>query len=367
MVCKECGHNIQREETFCPACGTMAPQAPFESAAAAGSSTASAGLPIGHASSTAQPERPLTMYRMRASQAAAEPLPQPIEPAPQPAEAVTPPQEQAFLPAERGGDRRERIIPFPQPISAADLVGDSAAVRAAHDSQLEALEPMPVVPETGTCPECGRPSGKNDLVCQSCGMKLVQPRVARAKVAERAGPLFAAYSYENFSRVGEAEDLASKMDRLRLASRINRARAKIRTPKTRLPMLEILVAVLLLGGALVAVWILHASLPAESSPSNIRVSVWPANAQIGMGRAFDFSASIVGTDNTDVTWSVDEGDEGGRIIPRGAKSIGGAVSAQAVYIAPNTPGTYHVTVTNKADLRKYDSAEITVTGPEKRQ
>ena len=367
MVCKECGHNIQREEGFCPGCGATVPQALFESAAAAASSTAAAGLPIGHASSTAQPDRPLTMYRMRASQAAAEPVPQHVEPVSQPAESIPQPVEPVSPPLERTADRKERVIPFPQPIAPADVLRSELAAHVAQESApLESLEPMPVVPQTGRCPECGRPSGKNDLFCQSCGMKLVQQTTSPSKAAGQSRPLFAGFAYENFKTQQQDENLANRMERLRVASRINRARARLRTPKTHLPVLEILIAVLLLGGAAIAVWILHGSMPAPETPSNIRVTVWPASAEVGMGRAYDLSASIVGTDNTDVNWTIDEGDAGGRIIPRSAKSIGGAVSAQAVYIAPNTPGTFHVTATTKADLRKFDSAEITVPGPQKR-
>ena len=36
---------------------------------------------------------------------------------------------------------------------------------------------------------------------------------------------------------------------------------KDRKSKSRLPILEILVAILLLGGAAVAIWIMHSSLP----------------------------------------------------------------------------------------------------------
>src|SRR5215472_1849356 len=296
MVCKECGHNIQREEKYCPGCGATVPQALFESAAAAASSTAAAGLPIGHASSTAQPDRPLTMYRMRASQAAAEPAPQHVEPAPQPAEAISQPAEPVPTPSERIADRKERVIPFPQPISTADGLRNEIAAHSGMESvPLEALEAMPVVPQTGRCPECGRPSGKEDLFCPSCGMKLVRQATSPSKAAERPNQLFAGYAYENFRTPQQEENLASRMDRLRVASRINRARAKLRTPKTHLPVLEILIAVLLLGGAAIAVWILHASMPAPEPPSNIRVTVWPVNAEVGMGKAYDFSASIVGT------------------------------------------------------------------------
>jgi chitinase len=79
------------------------------------------------------------------------------------------------------------------------------------------------------------------------------------------------------------------------------------------------------------------------------------------GKAFDFSATVSGTDDTQVIWTVQEGDAGGRVVTRRAKAEGGTLSSRVVYIAPRTPGTYHLLATSKAEPRKSASAEATVT------
>jgi len=135
-----------------------------------------------------------------------------------------------------------------------------------------------------------------------------------------------------------------------------------RRRKSRLPVLEILVIVLLLVGAGAAVWMLHSSLPPKHAAvaPNVDILLAPTTARVAPGRAVDFSATVTGTDDVEVDWSVQEGDAGGRVVPRGAKADGGTVSTLAVYIAPETPGTYHLLATSKADPQKSASAEITV-------
>jgi chitinase len=130
-----------------------------------------------------------------------------------------------------------------------------------------------------------------------------------------------------------------------------------------LPVLEILVIVLLVAGAGAAVWILRSSLPGKTTaaPSSVIVAIVPASARVVAGKAFDFSATVSGTDDAQVTWTVEEGVAGGRVVNRGAKADGGTVSSLGVYIAPRTPGTYHLMATSKADPRESASAEVTVT------
>jgi hypothetical protein len=144
--------------------------------------------------------------------------------------------------------------------------------------------------------------------------------------------------------------------------RLPRPIAKKPQSKARLPVLEILVILVLLIGAVIAVWMLHSSLPAKRAavPANVTVTLSPATARVAVGHAADFAASINGTDDIEVEWSVQEGDAGGRVIPRGAKATGGKISALAVYIAPDSPGTYHLVATSKADSEKSATAEITV-------
>jgi hypothetical protein len=65
-------------------------------------------------------------------------------------------------------------------------------------------------------------------------------------------------------------------------------------------------------------------------------------------QTFTFHASVTGTSNTAVTWSVTEA------------SAGGSVTTAGVYTAPSTGGTYHVVATSQADPSKSQSATVTV-------
>jgi hypothetical protein len=133
--------------------------------------------------------------------------------------------------------------------------------------------------------------------------------------------------------------------------------------KLGMPALLALLAVLMIAGATVAFWILRSSLPGRGTAGrpNVDVAIVPTTAQVAAGDALDFAASVSGAENLEVTWSVQEGEAGGRAVPRGAQAIGGKVSLLAVYIAPGTPGRYHLLVTSKADPKKSAAAEITVT------
>ncbi len=82
----------------------------------------------------------------------------------------------------------------------------------------------------------------------------------------------------------------------------------------------------------------------------IAVSVSPTSAQVQAGATQTFTASVTGTNNTAVTWSVVE-------------SGGGSISAAGVYTAPATPGTYHVVATSVADSRRSATAEVVVLAP----
>jgi Immunoglobulin I-set domain len=132
--------------------------------------------------------------------------------------------------------------------------------------------------------------------------------------------------------------------------------------RSRLPLMLVIVAVLVVLGAAIAYWILHSSMPQRrvAPPSNINVSLTPGSAQVIVGNALDFAATVTGADNPEVTWWVREGAAGGRVVSRGARAMGGKVSLLAVYIAPKQPGTYHLLVTCKADTMKSAAAEITV-------
>jgi len=81
--------------------------------------------------------------------------------------------------------------------------------------------------------------------------------------------------------------------------------------------------------------------------SGITVSISPSSAALPAGGTQTFSATVNGTTNTAVAWSVAEGANGG--------SVSGGL-----YTAPATPGTYHVVATSAADPTQSATATVTV-------
>jgi hypothetical protein len=211
----------------------------------------------------------------------------------------------------------------------------------------EPIEPpretvLPVEPERQQCLQCGNLQPVHNDFCDSCGAAL---NASVTPVVEAPPQRFIPTAFDLLPVIEPEEP-------------------KPRRRKTKLPVLEILVAVLLLFGAGFAVWMLRSSLPGKTlaPASNVEVTISPENAQVKAGNGFDFAATVSGTDDAEVTWTVQEGEDGGRVVPRGAKASNGGISQLAVYVAPKVPGTYHLVATSKADTRKSASAEITVSG-----
>jgi hypothetical protein len=86
------------------------------------------------------------------------------------------------------------------------------------------------------------------------------------------------------------------------------------------------------------------------TPEVVTVTISPENVTLNTGGTQTFTATVTGTTNTAVTWSVQEGDAGGTITTTGG-----------VYTAPNTAGTYHVVATSQDDPTKFATATVTVT------
>ncbi len=80
----------------------------------------------------------------------------------------------------------------------------------------------------------------------------------------------------------------------------------------------------------------------------VAVSLNPNTASLQTSQTQAFSATVTGSTNTAVTWSVIEAG-GGSITPAG------------LYTAPGSAGTYHVLATSVADATKSAQAVVTVT------
>lgn len=70
-----------------------------------------------------------------------------------------------------------------------------------------------------------------------------------------------------------------------------------------------------------------------------------------LGTSRTFAATVTGTPNTAVTWSVEEG------------AAGGSIDQAGVYTAPATPGDFHVVATSQEDPSKHDVATAHVVDP----
>jgi hypothetical protein len=91
--------------------------------------------------------------------------------------------------------------------------------------------------------------------------------------------------------------------------------------------------------------------PTERAPASVVVILAPLAAQLAPGGTITFTASVTGSVDTGVVWSVQEG------------ATGGSVSAAGVYRAPAVAGTYHVVAASHADASKVQVATVTVTAP----
>jgi len=80
----------------------------------------------------------------------------------------------------------------------------------------------------------------------------------------------------------------------------------------------------------------------------VAVNVSPNPVTVFLGGTQTFSATVAGTSNLAVTWSVQEG------------TAGGSIDNQGNYTAPQVPGTYHVVATSVVDPTQNAPATVTV-------
>lgn len=92
-------------------------------------------------------------------------------------------------------------------------------------------------------------------------------------------------------------------------------------------------------------------------PPSISVSTGPASASLLLGGSQQFTATVTGTSNTAVTWSVN-----GTI---GGNATVGTISTAGLYTAPAnlpSPNTVTVSATSQADSTKSASVTVTLAG-----
>jgi hypothetical protein len=103
------------------------------------------------------------------------------------------------------------------------------------------------------------------------------------------------------------------------------------------------------------VYHLIASSQADSSKSAVAIvtvvlpiTITPAQVALLPNEPLTFEATVSGTTNPGVTWSIDE-------------SSGGSISPEGSYVAPAAEGTFHVRATSQADPSQSTAATVTVS------
>jgi hypothetical protein len=92
-----------------------------------------------------------------------------------------------------------------------------------------------------------------------------------------------------------------------------------------------------------------ATVKVTAPPPPVTVSVTPASVTMSACQSVTLAATVSGSSNQAVTWSVQE------------SSAGGSITAQGAYTAPSTGGTYHAVATSAADPTKSQAATIVVS------
>jgi hypothetical protein len=81
--------------------------------------------------------------------------------------------------------------------------------------------------------------------------------------------------------------------------------------------------------------------------AKVTVTITPTKVTLFAGETRTFLATVVGTDNQSVNWSVEEQD-------------GGAITDMGLYTAPKIQGVYHITATSRARPEANSVATVTV-------
>jgi Galactose oxidase, central domain len=88
----------------------------------------------------------------------------------------------------------------------------------------------------------------------------------------------------------------------------------------------------------------------SSSTQNhvVLVTIAPFSVNVDQGGTQNFIATVTGSSNTAVNWSVREG------------AAGGSITSAGVYTAPNSAGSFHVVATSQADATQSAAATVSV-------
>ena len=382
MFCTNCGEQMRDTDKFCAECGTPAAPRPAKNRATAPAPEPSAPAPAVRSTTEAfhAPLPPTTPAAGKANQAELT-FAAPARPAPPPsATSQSPASARLAPPPALSAQEEQRVL-----LEAEEL----ASVRG--------MVPVDALPEdfpgpppgmratpTQACPSCGRPNPIENRFCEGCGQPLQAAPVREATPAQTAAspapppaPAYNAWldTEPAASSAPSAPKVRPKAASAPPAAAVAPAKAPAEpaakddnffyyyddasSARGNRKLLVILLVVFAVGIAGI-IFLLFRSPAKHAATGDVTVAISPASADLTVGQTQDFAATVTGSGDSDVTWSVAEGSSGGSIVNRGAQAQGGKVAVMGLYTAPTMPGTYHIAATSKADPSKSATAEVLV-------
>ena len=92
----------------------------------------------------------------------------------------------------------------------------------------------------------------------------------------------------------------------------------------------------------------------------VEVTVSPVVLNLHPGDVAVVEASVIGSENADVAWSMEEGTAGGTLVALPTAEREGRVVAAARYTAPASPGSFRIVARSKADDTREAIATVVV-------
>ncbi|MDR3749000.1 MAG: zinc-ribbon domain-containing protein [Acidobacteriota bacterium] len=348
MFCTNCGEEMRAIDKFCANCGAAAAPRPAKTRTAASTAAESPAPP-------------------RALQSTAEAFHVPLP---------TPPVSPAAPPPPLSRQQEQQVLLEAEEI--ASVRGMSPAEALPADFPPAAPAPAIRIVQTQTCASCGETNPAGNRFCERCGKPLqaaapVQCAPAPAPVRMPPPSPITQTSWLDQPEPAPPAVTAPVVAKAVPAPLPSSTALKGRdedffyfyddasSQRSNRKLIIVLMVVLALG-VLGVIYLLSRPSAKRAVPANLTITIAPTETEVAVGEAHDFSATVGGSGDTDVAWSVAEGSAGGTVVSRGAQADGGAVASMGVYVAPTTPGTYHVVATSKADTSKSATAEVLVSG-----
>lgn len=189
----------------------------------------------------------------------------------------------------------------------------------------------PVQPEQ-VCSTCSAPLTEGQKFCLACGTSVSQSAAFTQAPAPMAAPTTAHYRATAEPQIFEAQPKSS-------------AKA----------IVVVIIAVAILGVGGWYGW-------QYFSRPDVTVSAFPQKTHVAIGGKTSLQASVSGSKDTDVDWTIQEGSKGGQLTVLGSGIVSGQPSSTAIYNAPQNSGTFHVIAASHANPGRSAKIEIVVAG-----